>query len=448
ELDPKFASAHNNLGMVQAATGQLGDAIASFRRAQSAGRASLHSNLVYYLHFHPDYDAAAILAELKKWDRTHAAPLAGQIPRHRKPVAADAGKRLKIGYVSPNLCAHVIGRNILPLLREHDKTQFEIFAYSTHFHDDAMTEVLRSHVNHWRPAAFSRDEQIAGMIADDGIDILVDLSLHLAQNRLLVFARKPAPIQVTFAGYPGGTGLATMDYRLTDPYLDPEGSDCFYTERSIRLPHSFWCYDRQGMELDGSPTVNSLPALETGRITFGCLNHVTKLTDASLKLWRKVLDAVPGSRMILLASSQSHRESLTAALEGRAEFSAVLPREEYLEKYNRIDIALDTFPYNGHTTSLDAYWMGVPVVTRVGRTVVGRAGWSQLSNLNLTELSAQSDEEFERIASSLAADLPRLGKLRGSLRDRMQASPLMDAPGFARGIEAAYRQMWRSWISQ
>ena len=448
QIDPNFAGAHNNLGMVQAWTGQMTAAIAEFRRALPSNRPSLHSNLVYYLQFHPDCDPAQILLELKRWDQTHAAPLAAEIRPHPKPAAHSRERRLKIGYVSPNFREHVVGRNILPLLREHDRSQFEIFAFAGNFNQDAMTDRLRSHCDHWRPTAAMNDRQIAQLIREDAIDILIDLELHLAENRLLVFAQKPAPVQATFAGYPGGTGLSTMDYRLSDPYLDPEGADAFYVEKTIRLPHSFWCYDRQGMELDASPPVNPLPALTAGHLTFGCLNHVTKLSDASIELWRKVLDAVPNSRLVLFSLSDSHRHRLSEALGGRADFLYTLPRHEYMATYNQFDIALDTIPYNGHTTSLDSYWMGVPVVTLVGRTAVGRAGWSQLSNLKLTELAAHSPDEFVRIAASLAADLPRLRELRASLRQRMIDSPLMDAPGFARAIEAAYRRMWDSWINQ
>jgi len=300
----------------------------------------------------------------------------------------------------------------------------------------------------WREIVGLPDETVTQMIRPDSIDVLVDLSLHMAKNRLLVFARKPAPVQITFAGYPGTTGLTTIDYRLTDPYLDTPGRyDDLYSEQSIRLPDTFWCYDPQSEE----PPVRSLAALESGVITFGCLNNFCKVNAGVLKLWAQVLKAVNRSRIMVLAPFGSHRERTLDMFrqEGigadRVAFVANCSRHEYLELYNRIDIGLDTVPYNGHTTSLDSLWMGVPVVTLVGQTVVGRAGLSQLSNIGLPELIATTPDQFVTIAVELANDLPRLSNLRHTLRPRMRSSPLMDAPRFARNIEAVYRLIWHRW---
>jgi predicted O-linked N-acetylglucosamine transferase (SPINDLY family) len=273
--------------------------------------------------------------------------------------------------------------------------------------------------------------------------VLVDLTMHMANGRPLLFAMKPAPVQVAWLAYPGTTGLSAMDYRLTDPWLDPPGVNAVhgaaYAETSIRLPHTFWCYD----PLAASPEPGPLPALAEGHVTFGCLNHFCKVNPRTLALWNRVLDAVPGSRLRLLAHPGAHRTWLLEQMHdpGRVDFIAFLPRPDYLAQYRRIDLCLDTLPYNGHTTSLDAFWMGVPVVTRVGATVVGRAGWSQLNNLGLPELAAWNDDDYVRIAADLASDLPRLAGLRAGLRARMEASPLMAAPGFARALEAAYRGM-------
>jgi protein O-GlcNAc transferase len=270
----------------------------------------------------------------------------------------------------------------------------------------------------------------------------------MAGSRLPAFARQPAPVQVTYGGYPSGTGLHSMDYRLTDPYLDPPGeSDSWYVEKSVRLPDSFWCYAPDGPH----PDVNALPSDEAGIITFGCLNNFIKVNDGVLRLWAKVLANVDRSRLLLLAPEgwarrrtlevlQSHRVS-----SDRVEFVAHQPRDEYLKTYHRIDIGLDTFPYNGHTTSLDAFWMGVPVVTLVGQTAVGRAGWSQLWNLGLTDLAALNETQFVEIATSLAAAPARLRSLRQNLRPRMTQSPLTDPRRFARNLEAAYRHMWQRW---
>jgi predicted O-linked N-acetylglucosamine transferase (SPINDLY family) len=266
--------------------------------------------------------------------------------------------------------------------------------------------------------------------------------MHMSNGRPLLFARKPAPVQLAYLAYPGTTGLSAMDYRFTDPYLDPPGdSDCWYSERSIRLPESFWCYD----PLTSEPEPGELPAKANVHITFGCLNNFCKINDATLALWSQCLDRVPGSRLLLLCPPGSHRQRVFDRLGERVEFSAFLPRSDYLRLYQRIDVGLDTFPYNGHTTSLDSFWMGVPVITRVGQTVVGRAGWSQLCNLGLKELAANDDAEFVRIAAELAGNLSRLAELRSTLRSRMQQSPLMDHQRFTANIENAYREMWRNW---
>jgi predicted O-linked N-acetylglucosamine transferase (SPINDLY family) len=343
----------------------------------------------------------------------------------------------------------VVGRNLLPLLRHHDRERFEITCYSQAVSPDAMTLQFQHAADRWRDIAGLTDEQAADLVRRDSIDILVDLALHTAGNRLLVLARKPAPVQVTFAGYPGSTGLGAIDYRLSDPYLDPVGRDeSIYSERTIRLPDSFWCYDP--LEF-ADIQVNSLPSLRSGVVTFGCLNNFCKVNDDVLALWATVLRQVQTSRLLIMAPVGGPRDRTLQRLAGegvdagRVEFVALQPRGKYLETYHRIDVGVDTFPYNGHTTSLDSLWMGVPVVTLVGNTVAGRAGFSQLSNLGLQELAGHTPEDYVRIAVELARDLPRLAHLRSTLRSRMEQSPLMDAARFARNIEAAYRRTWRTW---
>jgi predicted O-linked N-acetylglucosamine transferase (SPINDLY family) len=345
----------------------------------------------------------------------------------------------------------VVGLNLLPLFRAHDHRQLEIFCYADVIRPDHLTQRFQAHADVWRNLLGQTDDQVAQLVREDRIDVLVDLALHTAYNRLLVFARKPAPVQVSFAGYPASTGLPAIDYRFTDPYLDPPALDYSDSaEELVRLPDSFWCYD----PLTDEPAVNSLPAHANGFVTFGCLNNFVKINDRVLALWAQVLRAVEGSRLLLLAPEGHFRRHTLERLEqlgisaARVVFVAHQPRPRYLELYHGIDLMLDTFPYNGHTTSLDALWMGVPVVTLVGGTTVGRAGLSQLTNLGLPELAAQAPEEFVRIAVQLAGDLPRLAGLRATLRERMQSSPLMDAPRFARGIEAAYRTMWHRWCAR
>jgi len=265
-----------------------------------------------------------------------------------------------------------------------------------------------------------------------------------------VFARKPAPIQVAWLAYPGTTGLSAMDYRLTDPFLDPPGThEDSYSETSIRLPYTFWCYD----PLTATPLPGPLPARGNGHITFGSLNNFCKATPVAVRTWAQVLNAVPGSRLLLLAPRTQFRQRIVDLMaesgiaEDRIEFAAPRPRLDYLALYQKVDLGLDTFPYNGHTTSLDSFWMGVPVVTLIGDTVVGRAGWSLLSNLGMRELAAESPEAFVQIAVELSQDLPRLEAWRAGLRGRMELSPLMDGGRFARDMEAIFRQIWRQWCS-
>jgi predicted O-linked N-acetylglucosamine transferase (SPINDLY family) len=450
-LKPDSVNAHNNLGSALTAVGQLDQAIASYRRAMwlRPDYASVHGNLVFTLQYHPGYDGRMIREELGRWNQQHAEPLKKFIQPHTNSRNPD--RRLRIGYVSPDFREHVVGQNLLPLLRQHDHRQMEIFCYSNVARTDALTEQFRHYADAWRNIVGLSDSQAVDLIRQDRIDILVDLALHTANSRLAVFAHKPAPVQATFAGYPGSTGLDTIDYRLTDPYLDPPGlNDQFYSETSIRLPDSFWCYDSLATEV----AVNALPAQTDGHVTFGCLNNFCKVNEQVLRLWAHVLKTVDRSRLMMLCPEGSHRQLLLDLLQrlgippDRIELIAHRPRPQYLDLYHRIDVGLDTFPYNGHTTSLDSFWMGVPVVTLVGQTVVGRAGLSQLTNLGLPELIAQTPQQYVQIATDLAGDLPRLAELRRTLRGRMEASPLMDAPRFARNVEAAYRQVWRNWCQR
>ena len=274
--------------------GEAGRSVACYRRALELKPdfAAAHSNLVYTQIFCPGYDAQTLYEEHRRWNQQHAAPLAKFIQPHLNDRSPD--RRLRIGYVSPDFRCHPVGRFLLPLLESHDHESFEIFCYASVRIPDAMTDRCRAHADVWRDVLGLSDEQVADAIRQDRIDILVDLTMHMANNRLLVFARKPAPVQVTYLAYCGTTGLGTMDYRLTDPYLDPPGQDeRFYCEQSIRLPETYWCY-RPAIE---TPPVNALPALEAGHVTFGCLNNFCKVTPPTLAAWSRLLQAVPGSQV-------------------------------------------------------------------------------------------------------------------------------------------------------
>ena len=283
-LRPDFAVAHNNLGNACKDEGRLDDALAAFRTALRLNPkdAQTHSGIISTLNYHPRFDARAIQEECASWNQQHAEPLKEFIRPHTN--CPDPERRLRIGYVSPDFREHVDSFFAIPLLSNQDHRQFEVFCYGSVVRPDLLTERVRGYVDVWRNTVGLSDQQLADMIRSDQIDILVDLKLHTANNRLLVFARKPAPVQVCWLGYPGTTGLSTIDYRLTDPYLDPPGLfDAFYSEESIRLPDTFWCYD----PLTDRPTVNALPALNNGVVTFGCLNNFCKINDECLALWRR-----------------------------------------------------------------------------------------------------------------------------------------------------------------
>ena len=469
DLRPDKASFHSNRASALQAVSRLDDAIAACDRALllQPGLEPAEANRLFAMLFHPAYGPDEILREQRLW----AERLTKTFPPDPRPHLNDRSpdRRLRVGYVSPDLRDHCLGHLMLPIVREHDRDAVEVFCYSDAAAADTITQQFRAASAQWRETFCLSHAALAEQIRLDRIDVLVDLTLHMAGSRLPIFALKPAPVQVTYGGYPGGTGLHAMDYRLTDPYLDPPGeTDGAYLERSVRLPDSFWVYSpprfsraawlRRAQSSRGplipptsDPETAELPADQTGYVTFGCLNNFCKVNAPVLRLWSRVMRAVPRSRLLLLAPPGDARHGTLRSLEDhgiapdRIEFTSHQPRKTYLRTYDRIDIALDTFPYNGHVTSLDAFWMGVPVVTLVGRRAVGRAGWSLLCNLGLTELAAGDEDQFISIASLLANDRSRLRDLRRGLRARMRRSPLMDARGFTRNLEAAYRHAWRRW---
>jgi predicted O-linked N-acetylglucosamine transferase (SPINDLY family) len=444
---PDSWATYNNLGNAWRQVGELDEAVSCYRKALELqpGYVLAHSNLLYALHGHPDCDAADLLAQHLEWNEAHA--------RHLRPILGDhdndanPDRRLRVGYVSPDFRRHPVGFFLLPLLSAHDKRQFEVFCYSDVVARDDVTEELRAHASVWRDIAGLTDERVAALVRHDRIDVLVDLTMHTADTRLLVFARKPAPVQVTYLAYCGTTGLKTMDYRITDPYLDPPAQGhTHYSEQSTWVRETYWCY-RPVVSID----VREAPALTVGRPTFGCLNDFSKVGAATLTIWCRLLGRVPESRLLLHAPHGSPRQRARDLLarEGidpeRVSFVGRVPLRDYLELHHQIDVALDPFPFGGGRTTCDALWMGVPVVSLVGRTAVGRGGASILSNVGLPELLARSPEEYVRIAADLTRDAVRLNELRLGLRERMRRSPLMDEPRFARNIESAYRAMWRTW---
>jgi protein O-GlcNAc transferase len=454
-IRPDLPVTHNNLGIALRECGRLAEAIASYDRAIALDPeyGTAHASRLFALHGDPEYDATRLLAEHRAWNERFARPL----PRepHRAPGAEDRApdRRLRIGYVSPDLRKHPVGFFLLPLFEAHDRRLFDLTCYTDVRFPDELTRRLQGHVTNWRSTARLSDAEVAAQIREDRIDILVDLAMHSAGNRLRVFARKPAPVQVTYLAYCSTTGLDAIDWRITDPFLDPPedgDSETLYAERSLRLGHScYWCY-QPPIDTD-CPGVGPLPALDGGRTTFGCLNDFSKIGRPLLETWCRLLAMVPRSQLVLHAPPGSAREGARAVFAqagvdpGRLQFLDRVPLAQYLAAHGNIDVALDPFPYGGGRTTCDALWMGVPVVSLTGRTAVGRGGTGILSNLGLSELVARTADEYVAIAARLGTDLPRLAQLRSGLRQRMERSPLMDRAGFARAMEAAYRQMWREY---
>ncbi len=360
--------------------------------------------------------------------------------------ASDRTRRLRVGYLSSDLYLHPVPFFLIPVLEQHDRAQVEVFCYSYGAREDFVTERLRGLTDHWRPVHGMSDEQLADAIHDDGIDVLVDLVGHTARPRLAVFCQRPAPAQASWIGYLNTTGLTAMDFRLCDARTDPIAlAQPMHTERLVHLPVSQWCY---------RPMVDETPAAGTpfernGYITFGSFNAALKITPAMGRRWGEMLARVPGSRLVVAnVNSERKRAAILAdiATAGvaaeRVEFLVRVPLNQYLASYNTVDIALDSFPYGGGTTTFDALWMGVPVVATTGERSVSRSAASILAELGLDEWIAPSIDSFVDVAVARAADPQALATLRQALRTRLQSSPMTDMPRFVRDLEAAYRAMW------
>jgi len=451
-LKPDYAEAYGYLAGALSEVGQLDEAVACYREALRLKPELIkaHSNLAFFLNYHPDFSAEEVLAQHRAWSDRHARPLMNDILPHANDRSPE--RQLRIGYVSADFRRHSVSDFFTSLLEHHDRRTVEIFCYSNVKFPDDMTERIKRSSNVWRNIFDLADEAVAKLIRADGIDILVDLSGHSDGNRLLVFARKPAPIQVTYLGYPNTTGMPAIDFRFTDALADPPGmTDRLNVEKLWRLPGCAWSYQPSEDAPEIQPRGNR-------PITFGCFNGFLKINPKTVAIWGELLKRTPGSRLLLksaAAGEASSRQRLTGQL---AEHGISGERIEmlkwvdhvrdHLALYHRVDVALDTFPYHGTTTTCEALWMGVPVVSLAGRTHVSRVGVSLLSNVGLPELIAQTPEEYLSIALELAADPSRLDALRAGLRDQMRSSPLVDGARFAAEIEAAYRQMWRDWCAK
>lgn len=450
KLDPKYADACNNLANSLLLQGLSDRAIRSYRRALRLNPDfhKAHSNLLMAINY-VSTDRTEIYKEHLQWSRSHGSR---HIHRTFFSTDCDPDRPLRVGYVSSDFRAHSVAAFFEPLLAEHDPTQIIAICYSGVTTPDAVTERLRELAVDWIPTYGIDDEQLKRRIRADGIDILVDLQGHTAGNRLRLFSHRCAPIQMTYLGYPNTTGLRTIDYRLTDAEADPPGaSEAWNTESLLRLPGCFLCYRPPPVAVPVGP----LPADRRNCITFASFNALPKLSPEVIAAWANLLHSVPDSRLLL--KNQSLRDPATRDRcagsfadhdidPHRLELLGWLPDQEaHLALYRRVDIALDTFPYNGTTTTCEALWMGAPVVTISGTTHASRVGSTLIRCVGLHEFVAPNVDAYVRCAVELARDRERLRRLRTGLRPRILASPLCDAPGFTRGIEHAYRTAWITW---
>ncbi|HUA57026.1 MAG TPA: tetratricopeptide repeat protein [Candidatus Sulfotelmatobacter sp.] len=486
-LDPSDADAHNELGLLRQRASRLSDAAACFEAAIAAapdkpggylnlggvlsqqGRhaealaaleravalapddANAGSGLVFALHYQPEVAPQEIARRHVAWAERHMDALGAGASHANVP---DPSRRLRVGYVSPDFRWHAVSDFLLPLLAHHDRTQVEIACYAEVVRRDARTDEFEALADRWRVTAGLGNERVAAQIRDDGIDILVDLAGHTLGNRLAVFARKPAPLQLTWLGYPGTTGMAAIDYRLTDAVADPSpAADALHRERLLRLPHGFLTYRPRHPPPDVAPA----PSSTGGGVTFGSFNNLAKLNERVIACWARILAAVPDSRLLLkshqLADAPTRalfHDRLVAAgiASARARLEpSIADWTAHMAVYGEVDVALDPFPYNGTTTTCEALWMGVPVVALAGDRHAGRVGASLLTEIGLDDLIAADEHAYAAIAVALARDQTRLAALRAELRSRCVAT-LGDGARFARDVESAYRAIWTAWCAR
>jgi protein O-GlcNAc transferase len=441
-LRADYAPAHDNLGRLYRAQGRIAEAVTSYRAALSLQpRPGTHSNLLLALNYLPALPPQAVFEEHQRWAARYADPLTAAASYPEKDPLT--GRRIRVGYLSPDLSNHAVAYFFEPVLAAHDTANFEIFCYANVLAPGTVTNRLRERAEHWRDIAPLSDEQATQVIRGDRLDVLVDLAGHTARNRLLVFARRAAPRQLTWIGYPNTTGLTAMDYRLTDEISDPAGrTETLHTEKLVRLPGPFSVYQPPA----DAPSLGPLPMSGSKKgVTFGCFNNFAKVTAEAIQLWSRLLLATPGSRIFLKSrglddADTTARIRMDFMREGITPERLILDGRElsvpaHLSLYYQVDVALDTFPYNGTTTTCEALWMGVPVVTLAGETHVARVGASLLTHLGIPEWIAKTPDDYVAIARALVEDQDRLKIWRDGLREKMRQSPLCDAVLFTRSLE-------------
>lgn len=447
QVEPGYAEAHSNLGNVLRDLGLLDEAVASHRRAveRKPDYAKMHNNLLFALNYHPDKSGEEIFAAYREFNTRIGLPCRLEWRPHSN--SRDIKRRLKVGYVSPDFRRHSVRHFLEPLLASHDKDEVEVFAYADLAREDAVTQRYQGYVDHWAPTIGMTDAVLAERIRSDGIDILVDLAGHTAKNRLGVFARKPAPVSLHWLDFGYTTGLSAIDYYLTDEYTVPHGSEHLFSEQPWRLAPLGLVY-RPAEEMG---PVNALPALDRGHVTFGTLTRSVRINYRSIRAWAAILNRVPNSRLMVASSNfkdagmqQALAEKFAACGISRERLD-ICSRSPSWDVLREMDISLDCFPHNSGTTLIESLYMGAPFVTLAGRASIGRLGHAILQAAGHPEWIAGTEDEYVEKAVALASDLPKLAALRAGLRGEMEASPLMDEPGFARKVEQAYREMFGTW---
>ncbi|MCC6206744.1 MAG: tetratricopeptide repeat protein, partial [Gammaproteobacteria bacterium] len=447
-LRPDLYKALNNLGVALAYQGRNREAMHCYEQAVALqpGYANPLSSRLCAMNRIAGMPTEEIHAAHRDFAARCEAPLKSLWRAHAN--TRDPERRLRIGYVSADFRRHSVASFIEPVLARHDHGRFEVFCYYNHTERDAVTDRLVTLADRWLECPRLTDDQLAERIRMDGIDILIDLGGHTDGHRLLTFARKPAPVQVTYLGYPATTGLTAMDYRLCTLDTDPPGQEAWHSETLYRLPRTLWCYRPPGAR----PACGPAPVVQSGRVTFGSMNTYPKITAETFSVWMELLLAVPDARLIMTAVPEG---SVRRTLAGRIAAHGIAPERvsvhsrisdpAYHELMRQIDIALDPFPYTGTTTTCETLWMGIPVVTLAGETSVARSGLALLTSVGLEELVARDSADYVRIATGLARDTERLDRLRREIPARFDASPLRDEAAFTRDLEAAWRDMWRRW---
>jgi protein O-GlcNAc transferase len=449
-LQPDLAEAHNNLGVALYSDGRPAEAQACYRRALELkpDYALAHSNYLNALQYRAQITPQELLQEHLAYQRRHAAPLQATWTPHANTAEPD--RPLRIGFVSPSFGWHPAGRFLIRVLENLDRKQVLSYCYSDRTLRDPVAARFRVTAGEWRDVVGMSDEALAAKIRDDRIDILFDLAGHTGPNRLPVFARKPAPIQITWLDYEGTTGVAAIDYLLADRYEIPPEAERWYSEKVLRLPDDYACYDPPA----DAPDVAPLPSLTSGRFTLGSFNLPAKITSEVADVWARILARIPQSRLLLKyrglerpSTGEPFRRLFTerGIAADRIELRGWSAFEEMLACYGEVDVALDPFPYNGGLTTCDALWMGVPVVTCPGETFASRHGLTHLSNVGLTEMIVPDLDAYVELVVRLAADLPYLAELRAGLRERVAHSPLCDGPRAADNLLHLLRGVWREW---